>query len=340
MVMALSLAACSSSSESYSYSFNIMNGKEGEAVIDNADKDTAVSSGALEVGEGEEILITSELENGKVLIQIQKSAETGTEDTDTLNMEPPTFDHADVEVEMEGSEIAHCTVAPGEYDVNIVMQDKTSGKISMTVQPAEAAGEAAGEVNETAEASDETAGAADEAAETSDEAAGEVNETAESSDETAGEADEAAETADDKWTAAATAEEAAQGAGLDSMADLKGTVISLGELGTMGDVTYKYMDGAVQVSCPAAAVEMFVIKAKDSTASGDVSFDSTAYANEWTQDVDGQQVTCFGNREGEATKTIWTAGDYSYAVLAYGAGGDDDYGLSAEDVAIMVNAVK
>ena len=126
MVMALSLAACSSSSESYSYSFNIMNGKEGEAVIDNADKDTAVSSGALEVGEGEEILITSELENGKVLIQIQKSAETGTEDTDTLNMEPPTFDHADVEVEMEGSEIAHCTVAPGEYDVNIVMQDKTS----------------------------------------------------------------------------------------------------------------------------------------------------------------------------------------------------------------------
>ena len=61
MVMALSLAACSSSSESYSYSFNIMNGKEGEAVIDNADKDTAVSSGALEVGEGEEILITSDI---------------------------------------------------------------------------------------------------------------------------------------------------------------------------------------------------------------------------------------------------------------------------------------
>ena len=124
------------------------------------------------------------------------------------------------------------------------------------------------------------------------------------------------------------------------MADLKGTVISLGELGTMGDVTYKYTDGAVRVSCPAAAVEMFVIKAEASTGNGDVSFDSTAYANEWTQDVDGQEVTCFGNREGEATKTIWTAGDYSYAVLAYGAGGDDDYGLSAEDVAIMVNAVK
>ena len=250
-VMALTLAACSSSSESYSLSFNILNNKEGEVVIENADKDSAVSSGALEVGEGEEILITSELEKGKVLIQIQKSAEVNTEDTNDL--EPPTFDHADVEVEMEGSEIAHCTVVPGEYDVNIVMLDKTSGKISMTVQPAEAAGEAAGEVNETAEASDETAGAADEAAETTDEASGSVFES---------------------WSDAATAEEAAQGAGLDSMADLKGTVISLGELGTMGDVTYKYMDGAVQVSCPAAAVEMFVIKAKASTVNGDASFDA------------------------------------------------------------------
>ena len=296
-VMALTLAACSSSSESYSLSFNILNNKEGEVVIENADKDSAVSSGALEVGEGEEILITSELEKGKVLIQIQKSAEADTEDTNDL--EPPTFDHADYEIEVEASDIAHCVPVPGEYDVNVVMQDKTSGKISMQVQPLEGAGE-----------TDETA-----------EAAGADGEQT-------------------NWTEAATAEEAVQGAGIDAVADMNGTVISLGELGTMGDVTYKYMDGAVQVSCPAAAVEMFVIKAKASTVNGDASFDAAEYAHEWTQDVDGQEVKCFGNREGEATKTIWTAGDYSYAVLAYGAGGDDDYGLGAEDVAIMVNAVK
>ena len=296
-VMALTLAACSSSSESYSLSFNILNNKEGEVVIENADKDSAVSSGALEVGEGEEILITSELEKGKVLIQIQKSAEADTEDTNDL--EPPTFDHADYEIEVEASDIAHCVPVPGEYDVNVVMQDKTSGKISMQVQPLEGGSE-----------TDETA-----------EAAGADGEQT-------------------NWTEAATAEEAVQGAGIDAVADMNGTVISLGELGTMGDVTYKYMDGAVQVSCPAAAVEMFVIKAKASTVNGDASFDAAEYAHEWTQDVDGQEVTCFGNREGEATKTIWTAGDYSYAVLAYGAGGDDDYGLGAEDVAIMVNAVK
>ena len=296
-VMALTLAACSSSSESYSLSFNILNNKEGEVVIENADKDSAVSSGALEVGEGEEILITSELEKGKVLIQIQKSAEADTEDTNDL--EPPTFDHADYEIEVEASDIAHCVPVPGEYDVNVVMQDKTSGKISMQVQPLEGGSE-----------TDETA-----------EAAGADGEQT-------------------NWTEAATAEEAVQGAGIDAVADMNGTVISLGELGTMGDVTYKYMDGAVQVSCPAAAVEMFVIKAKASTVNGDASFDAAEYAHEWTQDVDGQEVKCFGNREGEATKTIWTAGDYSYAVLAYGAGGDDDYGLGAEEVAIMVNAVK
>ena len=296
-VMALTLAACSSSSESYSLSFNILNNKEGEVVIENADKDSAVSSGALEVGEGEEILITSELEKGKVLIQIQKSAEADTEDTNDL--EPPTFDHADYEIEVEASDIAHCVPVPGEYDVNVVMQDKTSGKISMQVQPLEGGSE-----------TDETA-----------EAAGADGEQT-------------------NWTEAATAEEAVQGAGIDAVADMNGTVISLGELGTMGDVTYKYMDGAVQVSCPAAAVEMFVIKAKASTVNGDASFDAAEYAHEWTQDVDGQEVKCFGNREGEATKTIWTAGDYSYAVLAYGAGGDDDYGLGAEDVAIMVKAVK
>ena len=296
-VMALTLAACSSSSESYSLSFNILNNKEGEVVIENADKDSAVSSGALEVGEGEEILITSELEKGKVLIQIQKSAEADTEDTNDL--EPPTFDHADYEIEVEASDIAHCVPVPGEYDVNVVMQDKTSGKISMLVQPLEGGSE-----------TDETA-----------EAAGADGEQT-------------------NWTEAATAEEAVQGAGIDAVADMNGTVISLGELGTMGDVTYKYMDGAVQVSCPAAAVEMFVIKAKASTVNGDASFDAAEYAHEWTQDVDGQEVKCFGNREGEATKTIWTAGDYSYAVLAYGAGGDDDSGLGAEDVAIMVNAVK
>jgi hypothetical protein len=152
---------------------------------------------------------------------------------------------------------------------------------------------------------------------------------------------EAAEGGHTNWTQAATAQEACEGAGLDSLADLNGTKTTLGVLGEMGDITYRYMDGVVQTFCPAAAVEMSFIKGRiPSGTDGDVSLDNTPYKYEWTQDVDGQEVKCFGNREGEATKTIWSAGDYNYAVVAYGAGGDDDFGLCAEDVATMVNAVK
>ena len=125
------------------------------------------------------------------------------------------------------------------------------------------------------------------------------------------------------------------------MADLNGTQTTLGVLGEMGAITYRYMDGVAQIFCPVAAVDMSVIKGKiPCGVDGDVSLDSTEYKFEWTQDVDGQEVKCFGNRESDATKTIWTAGDYNYAVVAYGAGGDDDFGLSTEDVVTMVNAVK
>ena len=143
------------------------------------------------------------------------------------------------------------------------------------------------------------------------------------------------------WTQAKTAEEACEGAGLDSLADLNGTKITLGVLGEMGAVTYRYMDGVVQIFCPAAAVEMSVIKGRiPSGIDGDVSMDSAPYKYEWTQDVDGQEVNCFGNREGEADKTTGTAVDYNYVILVYCAGGEQDYGISAADVATMVNAVK
>lgn len=151
----------------------------------------------------------------------------------------------------------------------------------------------------------------------------------------------AAEGGHTNWTEAATAEEAAKGAGLDSLPDLNGTKTSMGVLGEMGAITYRYMDGVAQVFCPAAAVEMSVIKGRiPCGVDGDISLDSAPYKYEWTKEIGGQEVKCFGNREGEATKTIWSAGDYNYAVVAYGAGGDDDFGLREEDLVTMVQAVK
>lgn len=293
-IMALALAAtgCSSSSTTSSSSFIIADEKEGEASFENADVDSALSSGALVVGEDETLIIWPDLKEGEILVQIQNSAE---EDIDN----PVEFDNPDLEVTVSGNEPEYCELEPGEYNLKLIVKKTATGTMRMYV---EGNAEALGDTEETTEATTEEAG-----------------------DHT-------------NWTECATAQEAAQGAGLDSLVDLNGTTISLGELGTMGSITYRYMDGVAQIFCPAAAVEMSVIKGVVPAGEGDVSFDNNTYAHEWTQDVDGQEVQCFGNREGEATKTIWTDGKYNYAVVAYGAGGDDDYGLQAEDVAIMVSA--
>lgn len=140
------------------------------------------------------------------------------------------------------------------------------------------------------------------------------------------------------WSEAASAAEAAEGAGIDGFDIPEGAEISLG---TVTPETYRYMDGIAEVQFPIAAVEMTIRKGTAEAAEdGDISGDYNTYQYEWTQSIKGLEVTCFGNREGEATKTIWTSGDYCYAVLAYGAGGDDDFGLSADDLNSLINGIQ
>lgn len=142
------------------------------------------------------------------------------------------------------------------------------------------------------------------------------------------------------WSDAAGAEEAAEGAGIDGFEAAEGTAISLGEVKVE---QYRYMDGMAEASIPIAAVEMTIRKGRPDTATdgnGDISGDYNEYKNEWTQNIKGLEVTCYGNREGEATKTIWTSGDYAYCILAYGAGGDTDFGLSADDLNSLINSIQ
>ena len=141
------------------------------------------------------------------------------------------------------------------------------------------------------------------------------------------------------WSEAATLEEAVKGAGLDSFSFEEGITLSLGEVRTE---TYRYMDGIVDIVAPVAAVDMTIRKGHIDAAAEeeDISGDYTEYKHEWTQNINGVEVKCFGNRDGEATKTIWTSGDYCYAILAFGAGGDEDFGLSADDLTALVNVIK
>ena len=307
-VLALSMIAtgCGKVEES-SITMDMSDEKVATIEFSNANEEEFVQGGYLRVEEGEGIEVTSELnDGGKVLIGF--IATDGDQSMDEL----PDMDSTS-EMTISGTATQGATFESGDYDLKITVLDKATGTVTLSVKP----------VNEIVGMED--AALPDDVEVASAEGTG----------------IEAAEGGHTNWTQAATAEEAAKGAGIDVLADLNGTQTTLGVLGEMGAITYRYMDGVAQIFCPAAAVDMSVIKGKiPCGVDGDVSLDSTAYTFEWTQDVDGQEVKCFGNREGEATKTIWTAGDYNYAVVAYGAGGDDDFGLSAEDVVTRVNAVK
>lgn len=142
------------------------------------------------------------------------------------------------------------------------------------------------------------------------------------------------------WSEADSLAAAAEGAGIDGFSIPEGSEISLGAI----DVSaYRYMDGLAEAVVEFPAVEMRVRKGLASAADvgeGDISGDYGDYANTWTQNIKGLEVTCFGNREGEATKTIWQLDDTYYSITVEGLGGDTDFGLNADDLSSLINGIQ
>ena len=141
------------------------------------------------------------------------------------------------------------------------------------------------------------------------------------------------------WSDVDSAEAAAQGAGLDLFDVPDGeAVISLGDVNVS---QYRCMDGIAEAVVDFPAVQMTIRKGNASLAAdGDISGDYNEYTYSWTQNIKGLEVTCFGNREGEATKTIWQIEDTCYSITAYGLGGDTDYGLSPDDLNSLINGIQ
>ena len=138
------------------------------------------------------------------------------------------------------------------------------------------------------------------------------------------------------WSDVGSAEEAAKGAGIDSFVIAEDPGLDLGEL---FERTYRCMDGIAEarLEYPASAL---TVRKGTIAEEGDISGDYTEYANTWTQDVNGIEVTCFGNREGDATKSIWTVDNMYFSIVAEGLGGDQDFGLNAERPTAMVNSIQ
>lgn len=140
------------------------------------------------------------------------------------------------------------------------------------------------------------------------------------------------------WSTVDSLDEAAKGAGLDMFSIPEEAEISLGDVKL---TEARYMEGLAEAVVEFPAVEMTIRKGNASVAeNGDISGDYNEYANTWTQNIKGLEVTCFGNREGDATKTIWQVDDTCYSITAYGLGGDTDYGLSPDDLNSLINGIQ
>ncbi|WP_350454419.1 hypothetical protein [Slackia heliotrinireducens] len=139
------------------------------------------------------------------------------------------------------------------------------------------------------------------------------------------------------WIDAADAAEAAEFSGIEFDADES---LDAG-VGKPFEVTYRAMEGMVEVTYDNAANQVIVRKGNPSLAEeGDISGDYGEYPLQWTMSLDSDvEATCFGYVENAAAKTIWTDDGYAYAVLAIPLGGDDEFGLSAESVEAYADSI-
>ena len=139
------------------------------------------------------------------------------------------------------------------------------------------------------------------------------------------------------WSQAASAQEAAQGAGVGTFGT--GFETEYADLGKPFTVTYQYMDGIAEarVEFPASQV---VVRKGVASKGDDISGDYNSYAHTWTEDFDGVPVTCQGNRQGDATKATWSDGTYSYSTDVRGLGGDSDFGLNHDRLAVFMRVLK
>ena len=147
------------------------------------------------------------------------------------------------------------------------------------------------------------------------------------------------------WTEADSAQAAAEGAGVG--------YFKLPEAGTetdggpVGWDNCRYMDLLAEANGYVGAAELTVRKGVNRPDhdvgydTADVSGDYTAYAHEWTLEVTGWQVRCFGNEEGRTMKAIWSSDNFSYCILVRGQGDIRDiYGLGSRDIEALVGAIE
>ena len=140
------------------------------------------------------------------------------------------------------------------------------------------------------------------------------------------------------WTEVATAEEAADGAGVGYFLVPEENMETTG--GQVNWFCFQYMEHIAEADGGIGSAELTVRKGLKQDGE-DVSGDYTEYAFAWMQEADGWDVSCFGNEEGRTMKAIWISDNFSYSIMVRGQGDIyDTYGLDEEAIGALVAAIQ
>lgn len=146
------------------------------------------------------------------------------------------------------------------------------------------------------------------------------------------------------WSDAATAQEAAEGAGVGEFNLLaENTMV---ENGPVNWDSYHFMEGIAQADGYVGAGLMSVRKGLPSAAVekvdgvNDISGDYNEYDHSWELDANGTTIHCYSYEEGRTMKAIWESSDYCYAMLLRSQG-DDEYkfGLGDNDIKTIASSI-
>lgn len=141
------------------------------------------------------------------------------------------------------------------------------------------------------------------------------------------------------WLIDNTVEEAVTHAGIDKFEIAPD--IKIGEE-TIHLQTIKSTEGILEEEYYYGAVRLIVRKGKATAVKNkeDITGDFNSYLKIWDCKIDGKMVHCKGERDDAATVSYWEDGDYLYAVMAYGEGGDTGYGLNMEELSLFVKSMR
>ena len=127
MLAALLLTACGKSE----FGMAENTAKRMTIAADNADKKDFFMVGSLEVEDGEQIVVTSDLKKGSIRVEL-----VGTPAEQSIDQLPEMNGEATLTAELTGTDGVSGTVPAGSYLLRATCLEKASGTVEIEVQPA------------------------------------------------------------------------------------------------------------------------------------------------------------------------------------------------------------